>query len=204
MSDTMDENEFRSTLIKAARYLQQNHPAEAIMMLTPLHDQDPENLDVAINLGGAYILQRKWFKAVSILEPASKTYPDNQMVWMNLAAAYLGTLELSGPAQQQRAIDAYEKVLAIDSRAQNVHYHLGLIYKDQHKYEQAKRYFQEAIQVNPADRDARLWLQRMDGALAELAAGIDPSVPAQDSSIQDSKATDDRELDRGNGAQDAK
>ena len=166
----MSEKEFRSTLIQAARYLQQNHPAEAIKLLQPLHKAEPGHPDVAINLGGAYILQRKWDKAVKILEVASRAHADNTMVWINLAAAYLGPLELSGPPQQRRAIEAYEKALAINPAAPHVYYHLGLIYKDQHNYTEAVRAFKRAIQLNPADRDARLWLKRMEGALAEQAA----------------------------------
>ena len=73
----------------------------------------PDNVDVAINLAGADILQRQYKQAVPILKRASELAPTNAMVWINLAAAHLGRLELSGPQQQERAIAAYERALKL-------------------------------------------------------------------------------------------
>jgi tetratricopeptide (TPR) repeat protein len=154
-------------LNESASLLSQNRPGEAVEKLLPLYERIPDDPDVAINLGGAYILQRKWRKAVRILEPASETHPDNAMIWTNLAAAYLGRLELAGPRQQERAIAAYERALQADPTAPNVHYHLGLIYKDRKELMRASAFFQRALEVNPADRDARLWLNRIDSAIGE-------------------------------------
>jgi tetratricopeptide (TPR) repeat protein len=84
------------------------------------------NLDVAINLGGAYILLAKWNKAVRVLSKAAELHPDNAMLWSNLGAAHLGRLELAGPQQQQRAIRAYARALEVDPAVHNVNYHLGL------------------------------------------------------------------------------
>lgn len=159
--------DLRMALMQVARLLQGNEPGEAVEILLPLYERHADNPDIAINLGGAYILQRKWSSAVAVLERSARIHPDNAMIWTNLGAAYLGTLELAGPAQQRRAIHAYERAIEIDPKTANVHYHLGLIYKDQHNYEMAIDYFQQAIDVNPADRDAKLWLNRMRGALAE-------------------------------------
>lgn len=157
----------RRSLNQSASLLSQNRPGEAVKILLPLYQQRPGDPDVAINLGGAYILQRKWEKAARLLERATEANPDNAMLWTNLAAAYLGRLEVSGPRQQERAIGAYERALALDPKAPNVHYHLGLIYKDRNELMRASAFFQRALEINPADRDARLWLKRVDGALAE-------------------------------------
>lgn len=153
--------EFWQALWESARLLQANRPDEAIKLLEPLYDQAPTQADVAINLGGAYILQRKWNRAVRVLSRAAEAHPHNSMVWMNLAAAHLGTLETAGPEQQRRAITAYEQVLALDPQAPNVHYHLGLIYKERGELEQAAAYFQAALAVAPHDRDARRWLNQV-------------------------------------------
>lgn len=174
--------ELHTALTMAARYLQENEPVEAMNLLLPLIDEHNDNPDLAINLGGAYILQRKWRKAVEVLEPASREFPDNVMIWTNLAASYLGSLELSGPQQQKRAIEAYKQALRINPYAPNVHYDLGLIHKDRHEYELAIEYFSLAVKVNPADRDAHVWLNRMKGALAE-------------SKEEDSESNDDVSID---------
>jgi tetratricopeptide (TPR) repeat protein len=165
-----ETDEFRRQLRTSARLLQEKRLDEALEILLPLYNATPTHADVAINLGGAYILQRKWNRAVRVLSPAAEAHPSNVMVWTNLAAAYLGNLELAGPQQQQQAITAYERVLAIDPQAPNIHYHLALIYKERGDLPQARLYFTRALAVNPLDRDARYWLNRL-GAAAESAEG---------------------------------
>lgn len=165
----MDEQEkvLSEILNLSARLLSQNRPDEAIEHLVPLYEQHPHNADVAINLGGAYILQRKWNRAVAILQPAARRHETNAMLWTNLAAAYLGRLETSGPQHQERAIRAYERALAIDPQTPNVNYHLGLIYKERGELLRAITFFERALEVNPADKDALYWIQQLDAHLAE-------------------------------------
>ncbi len=165
--DEMDPFAVHEILNASARLLHQNRPGEAVQKLLPVYKAMPDNVDVAINLGGAYILQRKWRKAIDVLEAASKLHPENAMVWTNLAAAYLGRLETSGPQHQKRAIAAYKRALEIDPKAPNVNYHLGLIYADGKKLAIAHDHFQRALEVNPMDRDAKRWLNRLKEAIAE-------------------------------------
>lgn len=163
----IDPLELSAQLRASARMLSQNRPKEAIEILEPLYKVAPDNIDVACNLGGAYILLRKWDRAVSMLEKATNLHPKNAMLWTNLAAAYLGRLETAGPQQQMRAIGAYKQALDVDARTPNVHYHLGLIYKERNELEPARDAFQQALEINPSDNDALIWLNRMNGALAE-------------------------------------
>lgn len=180
MSQPERNQEFANTLNESARLLSQNRPGEAAAKLEKLLEQSPENADVAVNLSGAYILQRKWDKAVRTLKTAVKVNPENAMLWANLGAAELGRLEVAGPKQQRRAIDAYYKALKVDPYAPNVHYHLGLIYKEQGEFTRALAMFQRAIEVNPADRDAAYWLQRMRAAGTDNDADDNP--PSDDTS----------------------
>ncbi|MBV7337648.1 tetratricopeptide repeat protein [Chloroflexi bacterium TSY] len=171
----MSQIELHQILGMSAQLLSQNRADEALEILIPLYEVSPDNLDVAINLGGAYILLQQWRKAVRVLEPASRQYPDNAMIWANLGAAYLGPLETAGPRQQTRAIEAYERAIKADPKAPNVHYHLGLIYADQKKLIPAHHYFQQALDVNPQDRDAQRWLTRITRAIAEQdETNLDP------------------------------
>lgn len=162
-----ETDEFRRQLRTSARLLQEKRLAEALEILLPLYNAAPTHADVAINLGGAYILQRKWNRAVRVLSQAAEAHPENVMVWTNLAAAYLGSLELAGPQQQQQAITAYERVLTLDPKAPNIHYHLALIYKERGDLTQAQLYFTRALEVNPLDRDARYWLKRLGEQTAD-------------------------------------
>ncbi|MBK8049432.1 MAG: tetratricopeptide repeat protein [Anaerolineales bacterium] len=162
--------EFQRALSEGAWLLRTNQPAEALEKLIPLYDVAPTNVDVAINVGGAYILQGKWNKAVKVLSKAAELHPDNVMVWTNLGAAYLGRLELSGPQQQARAIRAYERALEIDPKTHNLHYHLGLIHKDRGDLERSATAFRQALEVDPNDRDAKRWLDRIDEIMQAQAA----------------------------------
>jgi tetratricopeptide (TPR) repeat protein len=180
MTNLNNPEEFHRALSEGAWLLRQNRPQEATERLLPLWEMAPTNADVAINLGGAYILQGKWNKAERVLSRAAELHPDNVMIWINLGAAHLGRLELSGPKQQERAIRAYERALALDPYAPNVHYHLGLIYKDRGDIDQAANAFERALEVNPADRDAQYWLgwlERQRQARADAQSSDDGSVP---------------------------
>ncbi|MCE7980406.1 MAG: tetratricopeptide repeat protein [Caldilinea sp. CFX5] len=165
--------DLQSTINAGARLLYQNRPGEAAALLEPLYQQAPTHPDLAINLGGAYILQRKWDRAVRVLQKAAEANPNNVMLWINLGAAQLGNIQTAGPKQQERAIRAYERALAIDPKAPNVHYHLGLIYKDRGERDRAMAAFQRALEVLPTDKDARYWLDQ----LAQQAAA-EQNTPA--------------------------
>jgi len=151
----------RRLVADGARLLAAKRPGEAIPKLEEALDLDPQNVSAAINLGGAFILQGKHNRAVPMLETASRLEPENAMVWSNLAAAYLGKLPFSDRDRQDRAIAAYEHALAADSRAPNVHYNLGLIYLERNDTLRAAAHFLSAVETDPGDRDARLWLDRI-------------------------------------------
>lgn len=159
---------YSAILNESARLLRANRPGEAIAVLEPLRADLPGDPDIAINLGGALILQRKWRKAVRILRNAVEITPDNVLLWTNLAAAYLGRLETSGPKHQGKAIRAFERALRIDPGARNVHYQLGLIYKQQGNLSRASALFQRALEINPKDRDARYWMVTLSARLVEI------------------------------------
>jgi len=162
MTDQKKQAELNRALRESARYLHQDRPVEALDKLLPFYEAGICDPDLAINIGGSYILQRKWNKAVKVLSEATRIYDENVMLWINLAAAHLGRLETAGPRQQQRAIQAYERALQLDPKTPNVHYHLGLIHKERGELNRACAFFQQALEVNPADKDAAQWLEYLE------------------------------------------
>jgi tetratricopeptide (TPR) repeat protein len=166
MPDMLND-QYQQAVNESARLLRSNRPGEAIQRLLPLYQKNRQDADIAINLGGAYILQHRWNKAVKVLEPVAKAHPKNAMLWINLAAAYLGRLETAGPRQQEQAIAAYERAIQADPHTPNAHYHLGLIHKERGDLNRACAHFQRALETDPADRDARNWLDRLGHILAE-------------------------------------
>jgi tetratricopeptide (TPR) repeat protein len=77
---------------------------------------------------------------------------------------------------------AYQRALQVNPEAPNVHYHLGLIYKERGELSRASAFFQRALEVNPADKDARYWLDRLSALILEEAQA---KRRAQESSAQD-------------------
>jgi tetratricopeptide (TPR) repeat protein len=135
--------------------------ARAVRLLERAHRLDPANVDVALNLGGALILAKKFTRAVSILEPLSEHEPQNPMVWTNLGAAYLGNPVLAGDQDQKRAIKAFEQAIELNPTTPNVAYNLGLIHRDRDEVDRALYWFQRALQTNPNDRDARSHIEKL-------------------------------------------
>jgi cytochrome c-type biogenesis protein CcmH/NrfG len=156
-----DIDRARRLIAEAAQLLGQHRPGEAVPLLLKARELEPDNAAAAINLGGAYILQGKHKQAVPVLEEAAQLEPDNPMVWTNLAAAYLGKLPFATAAMQDKAIEAFQAAIRLDPRTPNVNYNLGLIYIERRDIEQAALHFYAALESNPADRDAELWLERI-------------------------------------------
>lgn len=146
------------------RLLHQRRPGEAAHRLQEAYRLAPDSVEIALNLGGAYIMQHRFDEAVQVLERAAHLEPENAMVWINLAAAYLGPLEKSERPAQNRAIQAYQRALQADPHAPNVHYMLGLIYRERREWLRAAAHFSRALEINPADRDARSMLAAVNRA----------------------------------------
>ena len=151
----------RWLLNEGARLLRERRPGDAADHLERARQLDPSIVEVAINLGGAYVMQGRHAEAVNVLEEASRAAPDNVMIWINLGAAYLGHLDASSQEGQIEAIAAFETALRLDPQAPSVNYNLGLIYKERGELEKAAAHFWRALDVDPADNDARIRLRQL-------------------------------------------
>ncbi len=156
---------------EGAQLLAAKRPGEAIVKLNEARALDPNDVAALINLGGAYVMQGRPDSAVPVLEAAAQLEPENVMVWTNLAAAYLGVLHLASPERQDKAIRAYERALALDRTAPHVNYNLALIHLQREDLEQARAQFVAALEVDPGDRDARLYLDKLDRLRGSQDAG---------------------------------
>ena len=151
----------RRLVAEGSRLLAAKRPGEAISRLSKAWELDASSATTAINLGGAYIMQGKHNSAVPYLEAATRLEPDNAMAWSNLAAAYLGKLPFATRKRQDRAINAYERSLALDPRAPHVHYNLGLIFMERDDLDRAQVHFRGALETDPTDSDALHWLDKL-------------------------------------------
>lgn len=160
--ERLSEEQFRRQMRQAAHLLSNGQGEDAIPLLKRCHDLHPDDVDVLINLGGAYILAGRHRLAVPLLERASELEPDNPAVWSNLAAAYLGQIILSTRAKQDRALAAYWRVIELDASYPNAHYNMGLIFIDRRDWDAAHAAFTLAIESNPHDGDAHAMRQRVE------------------------------------------
>ena len=158
------EADFNLALREGTRLLHARKHDEAIRHLKRAHRLMPDHTNAALNLAGAYILAGKHRQAVPVLEVLAEREPDNTAVWINLGAAYLGNPILATDEQQRKAIDAFQRALALDPQAPSVHYNLGLIHRDRGERQDAMAMFQQALVVNPKDPDARDLLDKLNAA----------------------------------------
>lgn len=165
--DEQTSRRFFNLLNQGTEALHKGQISRAVKLLTRAHGLDEANVDAALNLGGAYILSKKFSRAVAILEPLSQRDPHNPMVWTNLGAAYLGNPVLSRDEEQLCAIAAFERALELNPATPNVAYNLGLIYRDRQEYDQALHWFRRALQANPNDRDARRCAAQMERKIGD-------------------------------------
>jgi tetratricopeptide (TPR) repeat protein len=161
--DEQTQRRFFDLLRQGTEALHRGDIAKATRFLERAHGLDPANGDAALNLGGAYILSKKFSQAVALLEPLSERDPHNPMIWTNLGAAYLGNPILAKEAEQLRAIAAFERAIELNPAAPNVAYNLGLVHLDRQDNVQALCWFQRAIQANPNDRDAQRFVEELKG-----------------------------------------
>jgi tetratricopeptide (TPR) repeat protein len=163
---TMAEEQYYRQMREAATLLSSGDGKNAAVLLERLYELRPDDVDVATNLGAAYILSKQYKRAIPVLEAAANA-ADSAVAWVNLAAAYLGALPLSTREEQDKAIAAYERALAIDPRYPNAHYNLGLIYEEQRDWSHARQMFEQALRVNSSDNDARTLLARVQRRLED-------------------------------------
>lgn len=156
---------FDAIFRKGTSLLHAGKAEEAVPLLRQAYQMQSENVDVAINLSGALILVRKFKQAIKVLEPVAELAPDNGMVWINLGAAYLGNPVLARDKEQLASISAFKKALAIDPAAPSSAYNIGLICEDRKENEEAIKWFEKALQVNPHDDHAGRKLNRLKATL---------------------------------------
>ena len=153
--DQKSDLEFDALFQRGSELLHRGKVNDAVPLLQKAHTLNPDHFDASLNLSGAYILTKKFKRAVSLLEQLRKQAPNNVMVWTNLGAAYLGNPVLARDEEQLQAIAAFKQALQLDPVAPNVAYNIGLIYRDRREYDLAIAWFEQAVQANPHDQDAR-------------------------------------------------
>lgn len=167
--DNQNLDSFGDIFQEGTRLLHQGKVQQAVPLLQQALLIQPENVDAAINLSGALILDRKFSRAIEVLQPFRDEPSPNTMVWINLGAAYLGNPVLARDNDQKLAIEAFQQALELDPSAPSVAYNIGLIHEDRKELEESIYWFGKALQANPRDKDARRKIKRLEALIQSNA-----------------------------------
>jgi tetratricopeptide (TPR) repeat protein len=124
-------------------------------LLTDAIALDPGSAYLKRELAGLYLMQKNTATAVSLLEAILAEHPDD-----------VETLILAGRVYQSldepdKAIDAYSRVLAIDTSRENIYLTLGGMYMDREAYVDAKRVYEQLVTNYPGAYAGYFFLGRI-------------------------------------------
>ncbi len=133
----------------------ENHNIQAgVQKLSLAREIDPDNPNIAQQLGLGLLQQDKFDQAVEMLERGLEFHPSDEQAQFALGDAYfhLGLYEC--------ALNAYKQTLHLNPRNIDAYHHLGLVYEQQGEVEFAKGYWEDILKVNPLHQDALTCLSR--------------------------------------------
>jgi Flp pilus assembly protein TadD len=119
---------------------------------------DPDYAPTMANLGALYGRNGRLQEAVDVLSRAVAKDPDNLESWVNLGAAQ-GRL-----GRSREAIRALETARDKGARTPTVYNALALSYLQEHQKEQAVKYLQESLRIDPTQKDAVDLLQKVNAS----------------------------------------
>lgn len=148
--------------------------------------QDPQNPEARVQVAWAYLDQDRYGQAVAQFDEALKLRENYQAALIGKGTAYVrkGDLKAAlGPFEQVAELNKDNPFKRTLRELQAVYYHLGTIYADQKKDDQAVAAFREALDIDRADADSlyglgMVYLRQGDAAqarpLLEQAVRLDP------------------------------
>jgi len=104
-------------------------------------------------------------EAVTQFQIAIRLDPTNASAWLLLATS------LDNLGQDEEALNAYKQTINIDptaTTARDAYNNIGLLYKAQKKYKEAKEAYEAALRIDPTFQPARINLEK----LKELKPGL--------------------------------
>lgn len=143
----------RLSFVRAV-YMEPGKYHEAVEMLSKLAKQNPNNVDVRINLGFAKIGEKDYAGAEEEFKRALKLEPRNAEAHYYLGVVYYAS------GDNQAALDEYRRALDDPVYANKTRVYLGLVdvYDDIGQSDEAIRHARMAIESNPKDSAAHLKL----------------------------------------------
>lgn len=140
---------------KAVDLLKDGYPMEALKLLIPHIEQNPNNLDAKYFAAVAYRELQNYHKALYYLQELLQTLETVEVLnEIGLNLAFLGYFN--------DAIEYFQRALKHRPQDSSIITNIGVCYLNLNDPTNAQKYFQLALQKNPNDEIARQWLNNLN------------------------------------------
>ena len=126
----------------AQAYSNESRPLDALDLLVRAHKIAPENTDVIYLMAQVSISQNYFEDAIPLLESGLQLAPQRSDLRAALGESYF----MSGKVD--KAIGEFNKLIEIEPSARSYAF-LGLSYRHLGRFDEAKRYFQQGLKLDP-------------------------------------------------------
>ena len=131
-----------ATYLLAQAYTNEGRPLDALDLLLHAHKLAPENVDVIFLMAQISMSQNYFEDAIPLLESGIQIAPQRGDLIAALGESYF----MAGKVD--KAIDQFNKLLKIENSARSYSL-LGLSYRNLGRFDEAKKYFEEGIRLDP-------------------------------------------------------
>ncbi|WP_348263045.1 tetratricopeptide repeat protein [Telmatobacter sp. DSM 110680] len=128
--------------MSAQAYTNESRPLDALDLLLRAHKLAPENVDVIFLMAQISMSQNYFEDAIPLLESGIQIAPQRADLVAALGESYF----MAGKVD--KAIDQFTKLLKIENSARSYSF-LGLSYRNLGRFDEAKKYFEAGIKLDP-------------------------------------------------------
>lgn len=140
---------------KAVALLNSGSPAEALKILIPHIEQNPNNLDAKYYAAVAYRQLQNHHKALYYLQDLLENLETPEVLnEIGINLAFLGYFN--------DAIEYFQKAIKYKPTDSSIITNIGVCYLNLNDTQNAKKYFNLALQKNPNDEIAKQWLKNVE------------------------------------------
>jgi putative PEP-CTERM system TPR-repeat lipoprotein len=126
----------------AQTYANESRPLDALDLLVRAHKAAPQNPDVIFLMAQISMSQNYFEDAIPLLESGLQIAPQRPDLRAALGESYF----MAGKVD--KAIEEFKKLLATENSARSYSF-LGLSYRNLGRFDEAKRYFEQGLKLDP-------------------------------------------------------
>ncbi len=144
-------------------YSEQTRAVDALDLLTRAHKLAPDDTDIIFLLARVSMSQNYFEDAIPLLESGLKIAPKRADLHAALGESYF----MSGKVE--KAIDEFKLLIDLDRSARS-HAFLGLSYRHLGRFDEARKYFQEGLKLDPRNASCLFNMGYIEGRQGNQAA----------------------------------